>query len=334
MTTVRRIGLFAVLLLSISGCDKTTTSRELAVVNGKPLTDAFLKGVVGVQAKIRQFSGKGVSEKEFTAWANKEAERVFPQLVMAEILAAGLEKEGIRAGTNEIHTVLMKYNRLLRRSARTPDELFREFGDLADDFRCQFERSCIFEASNVHFGKQEVSEEEVADYLDDKRILTEMAAALDKKGRENATNAWQRLNNGDDWQVVAKECSEDKLVSPENEDFKDEWATVGQDGMGYPELAIALRTLHKGEYSKPLDVDEGLIIVKVLEELPEKRCTLARMLFRMAEPVEIPTREAAREELRVTKAAKAQEAFYENLKSSAAVLYPCGTNLVFNVFGE
>ena len=323
------------LLLFMFGCDASKESRTLAIVNGKPLTDAFVRDVVNVNAKIKEFSGKKVAEKDFRDWSNKEVARVFPGLVSAQILEDGLLAAGIAPGTNETRRLLAKYNMMLRRRARRPEELFGQFGDLADAFKLQFDRSCLFEAFNVHFAEQEVTDAEIDDLLDDKKVLESVAADIDKKGKEKAEKAWQRLKAGEDWDKVAKECSEDKLVDPNNESFAKDWATVDKEGFGYPDLAIALRTLHKGDFSKPLDVDEGLIIVKVVEEWKDsKKYTLSRMLFRMAEPVTIPSREEAREEIRAKKAFAKQDAFVKDLKEKAVVTYPCGTNFNFKVFGE
>lgn len=322
------------LLLFLLGCDAPKESRVLATVNGKPLTDAFVRDVVTINAKISEFAGKKIPEKDFRNWANQEAARIFPGLVSAQILEDGLAAAGIAAGTNETRRLLLKYNMMLRCGAKTPEELFAQFGNLADAFKIQFGRSCLFEAFNAHFAAQEVTDAEIDDRLDDKNILKTVAADLDKKGKENAEKAWERLKAGEDWDKVAKECSEDKLVDPHNECFSKEWATVDKEGFGYPELAIALRTLHKGDFSKPIDVEEGLIIVKVLEEWKDKKYTLARMLFRMAEPVDIPSREEAREELRAKKAFAKQDAFVNDLKEKAVVTYPCGTNFNFKVFGE
>ena len=317
------------------GCDAAKESRTLAIVNGKPLTDAFVRDVVNVNAKIREFSGKKVAEKDFRDWANKEAARVFPGLVSAQILEDGLAAMGIASGTNETRRLLTQYNLILRRRATSPEELFGLFGDLAEAFKLQFGRSCLFEAFNVHFADQEVTEAEIDDLLDDKKMLESVAADIDKKGKANAEKAWQRLKAGEDWDKVAKECSEDKLVDSNNESFAKDWATVDKEGFGYPELAIALRTLHKGDFSKPLDVDEGLIIVKVIEEWKDtKKYTLARMLFRMAEPVTIPSRDEAREEIRAKKAFAKQDALVNDLKKKAVVTYPCGTNFNFKVFGD
>jgi len=49
--------------------------------------------------------------------------------------------------------------------------------------------------------------------------------------------------------------------------------------------------------------------------------------------VTLPSREDARDELRLNKASQKQEAFIENLKAKAVVTYPCGTNFNFKVFG-
>ena len=329
----RSLVLTVLSLLFVCGCDSTPEPRNLAVVNGTPITDVQVRDGIRVKAKIREFGGKKIPEKDFKKWANKEAARAFPEFVTAKILEDGLLAAGITPGTNDTARVLAKYNLATRHRARTSEELAKAFGDLAEEFRYQFRRSCLFEAFNNHFRNPEVTDDEIEEFITDQEMVAKVAEQLDKTGKANAEKAWKRLNAGEKWETVAKECSEDKLVSPGNESFKDDWATVDKEGLGYPELAIALKTLKKGDYSKPLDVDEGLIIVKVLDEHPGKKYTLARMLFRMAEPVTIPSREEARVEVRQRKADRSREKFIKELRAKAVVTYPCGTNFNFKVFG-
>ncbi len=317
----------------LHGCGTKETNRTLAVVNGRQITESFVRDVVQIKARIREIKGKKVPDKEFATWANKEAERLFPELVSAETLSQGIEDAGIAPDTNDTALVLAKYNLSLRKKAKSPEDLYGYFGNLSEAFRLQFHRSCLFEAFKSHTANQEVSEAEIQEYYADLTYLTNVTAKIDRKGKANAEKAWNRLKVGEDWDVVARECSEDKLVDPANESFSKDWATVDKEGLGYPELAIALRTLHKGDFSKPLDVDEGLIIVKVMEE-GGGRYILGRMLFRMAEKVEIPPRDEAIKEIRLSKVEKARADFSSDLKGKAVISYPCGTNFNFKVFGE
>lgn len=318
-------------MMLVSGCGKAPEPRQLAVVNGKAITDAYLRDVVRVQAKISELSGKKVSDEPFQVWGNKRADEIFPSIVTGEILAQAIEKAGIVPESNDIQRVFAKYNKLTRQKASTPEELFNKFGELSDEFKVQFERSCLLEAYGNHFNNPGITDEEVEELIWERDALAKFAVTLDKKGKENANKAWERLKAGEVWDIVAEECSEDRLVNPQNEDFKNLWGIFGPDGLGYPALAAALPNLNPGDYSMPIDVDEGLIIVKVLER-GHGYWKLARMLFRMAEPVTVPTAEVAREEIRDRKAADAKKGFMERARNEAEVTYPAGTNFNFRVF--
>lgn len=318
-------------MILAAGCTKAPEPRQLAVVNGKAITDAYMRDVVRVQAKISELSGKKVSDDPIEVWGNKRANEIFPSIVTGEILAQAIEKAGIAPDTNDIQRVFAKYNKMTRQKSATPEELFEKFGELCEEFKVQFERSCLLEAYANHFNNPGITDEEVEDLIWERESLAKFAVMLDEKGKEHANKALERLNAGEDWDIVAEECSEDRLVNPANEDFKNFWGMFGPDGLGYPALAAALPNLNPGDYSMPIDIDEGLIIVKVLER-GHGYWKLARMLFRMAEPVTVPTAEVAREEIRDRKAANAKKGFMERARNEAEVTYPAGTNFNFHVF--
>jgi hypothetical protein len=330
MTVKASVGIIAILLAV--GCSKAPEPRALAVVNGRVITDQYLRDVVLIQARMQRMSGKKVpGEKGFSKWANSKAIATFPSLVSAEMLLDGIEKAQIVPDSNDVRAVLFKYNHNMRARANTPEELYGLFGEQKKEFERQFHRSCQMQAYNRHFANQTVSEEEIAELIDEKKAIKDMSDKIDALGRKNAEAAWQRLAAGEDWNTVAEECSEDKLVHAPNESLKDEWGVFGPDALGYPDLAIAIRSMHVGDFSKPIDIDEGIVIVKVTEE-GEGYHRLARMLFRMAEPVKIPNEEEAKSEIIDRKAKAAQEIFLKKLRKEVVVTYPSGTNFNFTVF--
>ena len=184
--TSQGIVVLALSALLASGCGRKESDRTFAVVDGKEITESFLRDVILVNAKIREMSGKKVPEKDFNSWANKEVPKVLNGLVAAETLSAGLEDAGITPDTNDTALVLAKYNISMRKKARTPDELSREFGKLSEAFKLQFHRSCLFQAFRSRTSKQDVSEEEIDEYITDMTVLTNVTAEIDRKGRANA----------------------------------------------------------------------------------------------------------------------------------------------------
>lgn len=149
------------------------------------------------------------------------------------------------------------------------------------------------------------------------------AAKISKEARNNAESAWQRLEAGVAWDIVAADCSEDRLVKPEYAAYSKEWMVVGKDGFGYPELAAALPNLKVGGYSRPLDTMEGLLIVKLLEK-SQSSYRLARILFRMGNEFKLPSESEAKELLAEQKLQWARVNFMSAKRSTSKLEFPRG----------
>ena len=79
----RSLVLTVLSLLFVCGCDSTPEPRNLAVVNGTPITDVQVRDGIRVKAKIREFGGKKIPEKDFKKWVLKY-QKVYYWLVHRE----------------------------------------------------------------------------------------------------------------------------------------------------------------------------------------------------------------------------------------------------------
>lgn len=93
-----------------------------------------------------------------------------------------------------------------------------------------------------------------------------------------ATNAWQRLRSGEDFAAVAKACTE---ISDEAEEGGD-WLTVDAKFLDdSPKLVAALRKIKVGDFTPPVEGDNGLMIARIDGIDDEGAWTLSRIFFHL-----------------------------------------------------
>lgn len=312
----------------IAGCGrekvKSDNDMPIAIIDGRPLTVGNVRDVVKVRANMERLAGRAPQGATLTNWMNACAMQILPGLISAELLEAEIRRLGEKPDDADYANVLQDYNKATGQNAKTLDELAAKFGEAEAAFRRQAGRSALFRAYNRRHTAKPATKDDLPAFYAELTNKIENAKQIDALAHKNADKAWERLRVGEDWAKVAKECSEDRFVDEENVGFADDWATVGLDGMAYPELAKALPNLKMGDFSKPLETDEGLIIVKVTEVVDNRR-TLARMLFRMAQPVEVPPDEASALAVIDRERKKdSDEMLMERLREKAKIEYPMG----------
>ncbi|MCL1856571.1 MAG: peptidyl-prolyl cis-trans isomerase, partial [Kiritimatiellaeota bacterium] len=134
------------------------------------------------------------------------------------------------------------------------------------------------------------------------------------------------LRAGGDFAAAAREHSD---IIPEQGEL---WKDDNMDDIEPPELAAWLGTAAEGDISEPIEMEDGLSIVKLLtitpgDERDEARYMLARITFYIAEVVTILPQEELRAELARLRLEKVNNALAQGLYDAAAISYPNGTNL-------
>lgn len=326
-----------VVLLSVllfAGCGERHVDDDVfIVVNGDPLTASMVRDEVKVLAKERELAKRLVEDRHFVKWANTVAMKMVGQLANEQLLEQEISRIGLKPTQADVDKVLSGFNRRLGLSVKTPEELFAKFGALEAPFRKKFGRMTRYAAyERIHLATT-VSDDIVRQYYSLKTNELQRAARVDAHARSAAAEAYRRLKAGENWEKVADDCSEDKLVGKAGNQFAKEWLWVGSGALGNEELARHLLTMKPGDYTPPIEMNEGLLIIRLVEK-KNKLYKLARMMFRMAMPVSVaPDAEAAREQL-VAKNVESRLALtLERLEKAAKLEYPMGTNFTYRIFG-
>lgn len=329
----------ALLALALGGCRPADPLAEVVFLKAGDVTvtakDA--KDAAEFLAAAQAAAGRPLADKKRVRWINNQAMKVTPSLLSGALLDREFRKRGVTPSPAAVETVLNRYRKTVRKPKATLDEIASAFGDYEKYFRRQFARECRLEQYlSTREGIVPTDEDvEIITAQLKGRIATNAAEDAEAKKRGDA--AWQRLQSGESWSAVATACSEDKLLYGDDCDYANEWETVSPKHFYLEEVAKALPGMKTGDFTKPIETDEGLVIVKVLGtegegEDVEYRC--ARILIRLKAKMELPDREGLKKQLERENRAEAQRELLAEIRETVKYEYPMGTNFTYQVIPE
>ena len=166
-----------------------------------------------------------------------------------------------------------------------------------------------------------------------------MASATNALIWAKATNVWNQAKAGADFAELAAEYSEDEGSS-------DDGGTWGvfrlSDLSGDGNLAKIVSALDVGAVSAPVEADNGLNLVKLVDVVNEQgepvsgarigdlRYELARIFFRLPEIYEIPARDEAARLIHEAATDRAVRKFVQGLIANDGAEFPVGTEIFEN----
>ena len=332
--------LFAVscysLAMAFAGCGRGDANSEsdqsiYVVVNGKPITVEYVSNAVMVAAKTMELAHRPVQKKNFAKWANRMATARSRAFVSSEMMDQELVRRGVEPTAESDKAELAKYNDTMRGRYSSVEELADAYGGLKPTFIDLFRKGSRLAAYMATREELKIPEEEIAAYIEKTRSIIVRSEEVNRRAMENGEKAYERLAAGEDWEAVAKDCSEDE---EERGKFPwQEWETFRLQDFFLPEVSLALAGKSKGYVTRPLDTDQGLVIVKVVDE-DDGLYTCARILFRMTEVPELPTHDDAEKTLKEQRIRRIQQELFDESRERSKVEFPNGTNNVLTVWKE
>ncbi|MBP5226679.1 MAG: SurA N-terminal domain-containing protein [Kiritimatiellae bacterium] len=180
-----------------------------------------------------------------------------------------------------------------------------------------------------------VTEKEIDEGLERMDRYHDFAVASNTVTYATASNVLHAIRAGMDFIAAGKKYG---AYRPEE---AEQWMSFSPDEIGNPYLKTWAFSAPVGSVGGPFDLEDGLSIVKILDRqdgtmvesvVSEKvaEVTLSRITFYMLVPDPEPhTREHVREALIRWKGNNAQKALFQKLHDDMRLLYPSGTNFVF-----
>ena len=153
-----------------------------------------------------------------------------------------------------------------------------------------------------------------------------------KEQRAKAAEIYGRLKNGEDFMNLAE-----KESVTANEDSAGFWGNFSPKEIPYPEIAEVVSKMKPGDVSKPIELDDAIHIVKLLERngtpnesvfAPDgETVSLSRIVVRLPVMYVVGSTNEIRRDMRKQKLEPLQKGWLAELKSQMPVEYPSGTNL-------
>lgn len=306
-------------------------SVVFCVVDGEDITAEFVRDTVLVAAKIAELGGKKIAKGQFPIWGNNYAMKIVPGLISGKLIEDEARRCGIHATDSSDAKTLEKYNRLTRSENGSKESLAEKFGGLKGAFLRQFDSESLRLAYFSTFPQLDVTDDDIEVYYLNLTNTIRKLSRLDAAAHAKAEAAFKRLTAGEDWDAVARECSEDALASKDNAEYWKEWGLFRVKDLQPPEFASAVASLEVGKFTRPMETDDGLVIAKLISR-DEDAFALARILIRLPIRLEVPPRDVAMEKIAAEKNKEFLLELLPRLSSKAKLQYPLGKKFVYRIW--
>lgn len=288
------IQILAVLALLLFGCSKEQSNVEkpnvaqskvgvLLSVGGRELTVSNLNAKVEMMVRIRNLSGKPPSKKELKSWKST-LKATYPDVfIMQTVVSDYAREKGISIGKATTAYYQKKaVKRLKSTKIRNYKQLRKKVGSfgkllderIAEEALLNEVRQHIAHENPTNFPPEYVKArcQQLKDY-NARMVLTNAVIYA------RATNVWEQLKGGADFGDLARKYTE---IESEVAD-KGELGVIGlQQLQDEPKFAQVLRELKVGEFSAPVEADNGVSIIRMDSKNVEKdEYGISRIYFRL-----------------------------------------------------
>jgi len=325
-----------ILGLIVCGCRPTDPLSRVVFVkaDGLTVTAKDAKDAAEFLAAAQACAGKPVKERDRVKWINRMAMKVGPSLVTSALLDREFKKRDLKVSEAAEAAVLARYRQTVRKPKATIDEVAKEFGESGNYFRRQFMRECRLEQYLMDCDSVVPTDEDVEIAEAQLKQVIAKNEAENTRAKARGDEAWKRLQAGEDWETVAKSYSEDKLLYGEDCDYAHEWETINPKYFYLQEVANVLPGMKVGAFTKPIETDEGLMIVRVVGKESDEQYKCVRILIRLKVKMEMPERAALRKQLEQENREQAQLDLLADIRKNVKFEYPLGTNFTYKVLKE
>jgi hypothetical protein len=324
---------------SLKLIEEMAPTDVIVSVNGVTLTRENYDDAMAVKETLYVLTRPGVTKQELNMSRPYWGRAVIQEFLARQvILQAALEKkhttsaEALRVTRSEMIAVMKINEQDLERK-------FMELGRVGQSLKAlMVENALIRSFREAEHGETlKVTPLEVENRILAIKAYHERAEATNQLVMAKGLTLYEQLKKGDDFFKLAARYSEaaDKPIG--------EWGTFLKGEVEHAKLREAAFALPVGAVSEPIDTEEGLVIIKVMERKEEAigpavapgpaTVTLGRIVLRMAEGgtgAKLPTREEVEKALTNEKVKALQQNWLPALVSKSSIAYPNGTNLWLN----
>ena len=308
------------------------TNAVVVVVNGRALTKAELEARVSLTIAMAKSNGRAPGDLNAPPVKNRLLRKEASRFVAEALLIDAASKAGTAINTNSY--ALAQRQIVAAFAANTGTfENFRSH--LSTKCKAQLDARLNDSALIYSYIVNEVGEDaevteadikDVVDFAEKAKSDAEKALA---EQRQKADQLYNRLVAGEEFEQVACES-----FTAEDDSETGEWGDFSYSSlkMLYPDIAKAVDTMNVGEFTKPLELDDAIYLIKLDGIKPSgdgsrdsEVMSLKRIVIALPVLYEVGTKEAIRCDLTLERINKFQaETLLPRLREQAEISYPNG----------
>ena len=303
-------------------------------VNGTAFTRADYELLLGGLEKIRKINQPSVNPLLDESTKARRGRTLPEEFIVLEILLGEARRRGITPDSKHKVNAERPLLGIAKKHGTTVDGLKTSAdSELRAVFLNVQNKAMVFALQEAEFGdKLEVTDEDVAKIRQRFDDYNAMSKATNQLVFARGKAICERVRGGEDFFTIAREMSEEY----EDSDVKDGvWGEFMRGEFDNAAVADAVFSLPVGGISDPIDTDEGLMIIKVIERtgsdsavaIEAATAKVGRILLRLVEDMENVENEAVlRNRISRAKIERIITPWVAQLREKARIEYPNGTN--------
>lgn len=288
--------------------------------------DAYLDNMV----KAYRVSHPAAREMDVTYYRKTREHALVSEFITKEVLLQEARRRNLRPDAAELANLEGRLEARAKKEGKTLEQFQRDDPETVAAYRSgASDQALIVALRAAEFGDRltitDADMQEARDRFNRFNQICERTNALVKA---RGAAIFERLKKGEDFISVAVDTSEFEEAEP------GVWGEFSKEEIDNPAVRNAAFTLPVGGVSEPIDTEEGLVIIKVLERsgfdsplaVQPSKVKLGRIILRLAELRPVPRDEELRKVLERSRLEALQKEWLKGLQQKVRIEFPHGTN--------
>ena len=314
-------------------------SDPVLYVNGEKITKRDFEELLLLRDRIwriRQNEAPEASEQDLDAFRMHVGDSMLIELIHRAMFRQYAKEIGVEPPQEKVEVAAVELLKLLGRPNSTVEKLANLIGgDAGELFRkipYVDAQDAMLRQSVTTNDLDNVSDAEMKRRVEFVKRFDANAEAMNERAKERLLAAKKRILSGAD---IAEEAK--KIFDTVHPEYAKKWGRFEiQEFPADEDLHKWLLTAKAGDISDPLDLEDGIAIVKVIEKgkgeapegiTPPDAFTLVRCTVKALEKMRYQSPDEMRRQLLFWKRQEAQQKLGTMLTAKAVIEYPNGTNL-------
>ncbi len=299
-------------------------------VNGHTLTRQNFEDSLDRSTDTYRLANPRSTGYEVKNYRNIKEKRFIGEFVTKQMLLAEAERRGLSPKPEYVSQVEALLEKRAKNEGKSTEAFLRSLGPAADEIRQDVtNQALILTVRDDQFGDGlKITDADIQAARERVERYNQMCDATNALVIARGQEICRRLKAGEDFGKLADAFTEESGVA---HGF---WGEFVRGEIDDAKVQHAAFTLPVGAVSDPIDTDEGLVIIKVLDRqgvdspaaTQQLVVKLGRILLQLGESRNLPDDQKLKQELEQARLAELQGEWFKELKAKVRIEYPNGTN--------